>query len=205
MERLLLAWLALLAGPLLSFWLAREGRGRHVLQLLNLLAFLLVVVLVLWHVLPAFWRQGFMLGYVLLALGLFLPWLTEQVMHQLAHSTHRVTLVLAVSGLWLHSFMDGVGLSTEMSASTHGLLPLAVILHRLPVGLAVWVLVRGAFSLPMSVGVMLAMLAGTGLGFLFGERMLWLEHWPLFQGFQALAAGTLLHVVFHQPMSHRHG
>ncbi len=206
---LLLAWLALLAGPLLSLWLSRARHGRHLLQGINLAAFLAVVLLVLWHLLPDFWQQGFYAGFALLAVGLFLPWLTEKALHQLAHSTHLLTLVLAVAGLVLHSFMDGVGLSGQMSASSHGLLPLAVILHRLPVGIAVWALVRSAFSLPLTLLVFAGLLLATGIGFGFSEQAAWMEHALAFRAFQALAAGTLLHVVFHQPFhgheGHSHG
>lgn len=128
----------------------------------------------------------------------------------------RVLLVLALAGLALHAALDGAALLAHDLQDAAALadhaghaaaragaevptLALGVILHRLPLGLAVWWAVgqgphrRRAVALLSLVGV------ATVLGFVAGQQGL--AHLPLrgLAVFQALVAGALIHVVFQHP------
>ncbi len=110
---------------------------------------------------------------------------------------HQTALVLAMVGLASHGALDGVALAGV--GTTRPLVGVVVALHHLPVGLAVWWLIRPT----RGPAVALAVLAGIGAalfaGFLLGAP---LRH-ALESGgadlSQALFAAVLLHVVFHGP------
>ena len=78
-----------------------------------------------------------------LALGLMGPGWVEHRLENLARQAHSVALLLALVGIGLHGFTDGLALGQggHEHAGEH-MLPWAVVLHRLPVGLMVWFLIR---------------------------------------------------------------
>jgi zinc transporter ZupT len=80
---------------------------------------------------------------------------------------------------------------------------LAVILHRLPVGLALWYLVAPHFGVRAALAVLLLMCVATALGFNLGPA--WtaaLDGAPL-AWFQAFVAGSILHVIVYEPAHHQ--
>ena len=117
----------------------------------------------------------------------------------MARQVHAVTLVFGLTAIAIHAFADGLALGTDTGDSDHvNMLPMAVVVHRLPVGLTVWFLLRplyGRRAATAALGLMaVATMAGFGSG---GAVLTALESrgWGLFQ---ALVAGTLLHVVLHR-------
>ena len=88
---------------------------------------------------------------------------------------------------------------------SHGLsLALAVVVHRIPVALALWWLVRPRFGLRMALLITSVIASCSIVGFSTAH---WLSGWmqgPGLAAFQALVAGTLLHVVVGHG-SHAHG
>jgi uncharacterized membrane protein YraQ (UPF0718 family) len=82
-------------------------------------------------------------------------------------------------------------------------LPLAIVLHSIPVGMAVWWLLAPHFGATLPVVALAAMALGTVVGYRFGapiNALLGAEAWAWFQSF---VAGTILHVIFGRP--HLHG
>jgi uncharacterized membrane protein YraQ (UPF0718 family) len=96
--------------------------------------------------------------------------------------------------------MDGLvlGGGREGESHAHHMLPMAVILHRLPEGLMVWFLVRPLYGLPKALATLGMIAISTLAGFSLSELVAAsIEH----QGrglFQALVGGSLLHVVMHR-------
>ncbi len=165
--------------------------------------FVLVAIsgLVLLHVIPesmalAGWPA--ILGGLV---GLLVPTLIEHRLHGLARQAHMVALTVALVGIAFHAFVDGLALAESGgSAEEHGHpgLPLAVILHRLPVGLTIWLLLRPLYGMGAALATLGLIVLATVAGFFLGETA-WEGGGNQVRGiFQALVAGSLLHVVVHR-------
>jgi uncharacterized membrane protein YraQ (UPF0718 family) len=185
---LILALLALLSGPLFH-GLARS-RG---LALAGLDGFSCTAVagLVVAHGLPeAFARAGW-LSLLAALVGLVVPTLFERMRRHLAPRAHAAALGLALLGLALHAFADGSAIGSGNDS-----LSLAVVLHRLPVSLAVWMLLLGHLG-PVARGLaLLGLGAATAGGYFTGVALL--GDTLMFGLLEGLVSGSLLHVVFHR-------
>lgn len=188
--------LALLVGPLL-LRLSRRGRLLHAVDGFVVVAIMgLVVVEVLPH---AFAVAS---GWAVLAalLGLLLPERLEGLLQRAsrgaaAENVHAAALVLGVLGLGLHAAMDGAALH---HGAEDGSLALAVIVHRLPVGLAVWWLLEPAHGALRAAAALALVMTGTVGGFFAAEAADALAHQRALGLFEALVGGSLLHVVLHR-------
>ena len=198
--------LALALGPVL--YLAARARPRMI-RVLDLFVMISVTLLVAFEVVPGTYAEGGWWSVACLGIGALGPTLAERVAGTLRREAHLAALWLALVGLVLHAFADGAGLAPS-GTDAGTALSLAVVLHSIPVGLAVWWLVAPALGIGPAVGVIAAMcvatVAGyalaTGLGALLGPQAL--------ACIQALVAGFILHVVFGRPHldhghAHRHG
>lgn len=194
---LLLATLAaLLSGPLL-YTLARPRPA--LLALLD--GFLLVSIagLVLLEAVPGAFSSGGRWSLVFLALGLLGPSVLEAAMRRARREAHLATLLLALLGLVVHALGDGIALSSGGEPADAFALPLAVALHSVPVGLVVWWLLFPVFGTRAPALTIAAMCAATITGYAFGPALgaeLGSTGWAWFQ---ALVAGSILHVVFGRP------
>ncbi|MEY3012345.1 MAG: hypothetical protein RIT45_1080, partial [Pseudomonadota bacterium] len=142
MTWLLAGLLALLVGPLLLRW-SRRGRLLHAVD-----GFVVVAItgLVVIEVLPHAFDVAGGWAVAVAFLGLLLPARLEGVLERAsrgaaAESVHTAALGLGVLGLGLHAAMDGAALH---QGAYEGSLATAVVVHRLPVGLAVWWLIKPA-------------------------------------------------------------
>ena len=186
--------IALLIGPLAYRALTRRG---ELAAALDGFIFVTIGALVLLEALPEAVAAGGAWAWAFLLIGLFGPNLLEKLIHRAARQTHLVTLMIGGLGLVLHATADGAALG---AGSAHNpLLPLAVILHRLPVGLAVWWLLRPSFGAGTAAAVLALMLVGTVLGFGFGPQLVGAVDTTALAWFQAFVAGSILHVVFNKP------
>jgi len=189
----------LLAGPLLvrcfqaSPWTARA-----------LDAFILVAVsgLVFLHVLPHGLREGGAWAATATVAGLFLPLLAERAQHRTRSLTLSPALVMALGLLTVHGALDGAALAAPHQHADHGdILALAVVLHRLPAGLAIWWVARPRLGTEGAIAVVMVLVAGTTFGYTAGRT----GFDELFSGagwhiLQALLAGSLIHVIVHQSL-----
>lgn len=193
---LLLATLAALASGPLWYLLARRR-----LALLSFLdGFVLVSIsgLVLLEVLPEAFADGGWWSLGFLALGLLGPTLLEHGLARARRSAHLAALGLAIVGLVLHSVGDGAALVAE-NAHTHGALGLAIAIHSVPVGLVVWWLLYPVFGAWLPALALLAMCVGTVAGYVFGVSVAALLGTDGWAWFQAVIAGSILHVIFGRP------
>ena len=195
MTLLLLSIATLLLGP----WVYRLWSRGHVLTS-AVDGFVLVAIsgLVLFLVLPetvvngGWWALAWAVGG---ALG---PTLTEHAFHGLERRTHNAALMLGLVGIGFHGILDGAALSGGPVVAGGLTLPLAIILHRFPVGLAIWWLVRPSFGTRAASSVIGLVILTTVAGYGFGPILL--EHASLraVAWFEAFVAGALVHVVVHR-------
>ena len=190
--------LAPVAGALLYGWLHNRPYG---VRVVDGIMFVAVPALVLWQVVPHVWASHGVLAIGLFVLGIATPALIERLSHRLAPHTDNLALLAGLSGLSLHAFLEGAAL---VSKALH--IGLAVILHRIPVGLTVWWLLRPRHGFGgASLGIA-AILVATVAGYAAGARFFGDGHSSAGL-YQAFVGGSLLHVVFHQSRrdhSHKH-
>jgi len=182
------------AGPLLYGLLHDHPRAQRAV---DGFVYVSVPVLVALQVLPAAWehRSPLMLGAA--AAGLLVPTALERMSHALHRHTDTLALLVGLSGLLLHTLLEGAALvpGPEGVPVAFGL---AVILHQMPVGLVLWWLLRpryGAVAAACGVG---SIVVGTLVGYGLGLEVLGAVHGEGAELYQALVAGSLMHVVFHQ-------
>ena len=198
---LIAALAAPVAGPVLYGLLHDHPKA---VRLVDGFVYLAVPALVAWQVLPFAWEQRSVLAIAAVATGLVVPQAMERVSRLLEHHTDHLALLVGLSGLVVHALLEGAAFAPGSEAVAVPF-ALAVILHRVPVGLVIWWLIRPRYGVPpASAGVgllVLATLAGYGVG---GE-FLGDAHGTGIELYQAFVSGSLVHVVFHQGRhDHRH-
>jgi hypothetical protein len=204
---LALALAALVAGATLAALLARATRLFAALD-----GFVLAVVagLCAGSLLPDALGLLGTWAIPLAIVGFLGPLLAERRLHRHQPGETPVVLLGALAALLVHEALDGVGLAVDGShshgvveaahdhheaAATGGSLTLAILAHRLPVGLLVWWSVEPTLGRRAMIAVLGAMAAATTGGFFLAER---LEAFAQGSGagvVHALLAGALLHVV----------
>lgn len=154
--------------------------------------FLVVTIcgVVLLRVFPEVLREGGVFTVALLAAGLVGPTMVERAFHRAARKAHIATLAFALAGMGVHAALDGAALVSE------GHLPLAVVLHRLPVGLTVWWLVR-PIAARAGFAVLGMIAAMTVVGYVAAPAVSRIDHHAL-AWLEAIVAGSVLHVVLHR-------
>lgn len=196
---LLLATLAaLLAGPLIY---ALAQRRPSLLAFLDGFVLVSIAGLVLLEVVPGAFVDGGLWSGAFLLMGLLGPTLFEHLLSRARRGAHIAALALAILGLVLHSMADGAALSplSGEGLHRHDALALAVAIHSIPVGLVVWWLMAPVFGALLPSLAIGAMCAGTLAGYRYGltlNEVLGAQAWAWFQ---ALVAGSILHVVFGRP------
>jgi hypothetical protein len=106
-----------------------------------------------------------------------------------------------------HALLDGVALIDGDEAHGHGgghdaglsALAVAVLLHRLPYGLALWLNGRERLGRGRALAVLGALAAGTVVGAVVGDQLLTPSTARAFALVQAFAAGAVLHVLLEAP------
>jgi len=191
--------LPLIAGPLLVRGLQASPWTARALD-----AFILVAVsgLIFLHVLPHGIHEGGTLAVIAAVVGLFLPLLAERAQHKTQSLRLSPALVMALGLLAIHGMLDGVALAAPHQHADHGeLLALAVVLHRLPAGLAIWWVARPRLGTQGAIAVVLVLIVGTTLGYVAGRvGMDELFHGSAWHIVQSLLAGSLIHVIVHQSL-----
>lgn len=177
------------------------------LLLSTLDGFVLVAVtgLTLLYILPHSILIGGWPALILSFIGLLAPTLIEHKYHRLAHQAHTVTLILAILGMSLHGFIDGLALINHgTAAGDHAVaLPWAVILHRLPEGITVWWLIRPQYGSRKAIVTLVFISLITIFGFSFWDSLQPSVENQWIAAFQSLIAGSLLHVIFHRATPHK--
>lgn len=215
MTTFLLSTVALLIGPLIYAWGRRRGAVRDVLD-----GFILVTIagIVCAYIIPNAFAAGGRLSLLFLAIGLLFPIVIEKTFERAMHYAHTFVVVLAALGLVVHALIDGIallpGIDSHGGDTGDGLFPssstvfdnklaLGVILHRIPIGMAIWWSVRPAFGTAAAIGTFALLIAATAAAFFFGTPVVEIAERSELAWFQAFVAGSLVHVVAFG-VSHEH-
>lgn len=193
---LLASCLALLIGPLFYRYFA-SGSGLQ--KGLDGFIFVSLGGLVLIHILPELLEHGGLLAIVFVILGLWGPTASERLFHRYSEITHNFALFLGISGLLLHTITDGSAMVLAQNEGNSILLALGVILHRLPVGFAIWWILKPHLGARWTLVIFGAIMLFTSIGYFASEQLL--SHMSIDKTvyLQAFVTGSILHVVLHQP------
>ena len=195
---LVVSLLALGIGPVLHQLARVKGT---MLAALDGFVYVTIGGLVLLHIIPESYELAGWWTLVALLAGLVGPGLVEHWLRGMARQAHAAALLLALVGIGVHGFTDGLALGHARGDHEHHMLPLAIVLHRVPVGLAVWFLSRPVYGVRVALGLLVLIGTATVLGFVLGEAAVGGLANQGLGLFQALVAGSLLHVVVHRSYS----
>ena len=190
---------ALALGPLI-YWLAT--RAERLFALLDGFIVVAVLGLALLEIIPLGVGLAGWPALIAVGAGLLLPNLLERRLD--SERARRAAAWLALIGMVFHAGADGLALAGSHVHSHSHAMEWAVILHRIPVGLAVWWMLTtpresgGGLHGQRAALAMLALLAfATVIGFVLGSTSAVLERAAIFGVFEAFVGGLLLHVVSH--------
>lgn len=157
--------------------------------------------------------HGWLAGLPLLGAGMALLWLVSRYVypvcpscshthqHELCEATlHGFALPMVVAAS-LHAFLDGVGIAAAYQESAEGLgtaVMVGVLLHKVPEGVALGVMLRAALRSRLAA---LALCAAAEAATFLGALLYLLAGPPLGSGWPgyalALAGGSFLYLGFH--------
>jgi hypothetical protein len=184
----ILSTAALLLGPIIY---AAAGEHRISRRLLDALIVVSIGFIIVAHIIPAALQQGGNLAIIVIVLGIVFPMLLERLFKKATDAAHLVIVALAAFGLLTHALVDGVALLPQSGEN----LAYAIVLHRLPVGMALWWAVRPNFGTTISIIVFALVILATAAGYLVGETIIEVADMRTIAMFQAFVSGSLIHVV----------
>jgi hypothetical protein len=173
-------------------------RRARVLTALDGFVLAAVGLLVVAHILPAAIGAGGWMAVLAAVLGLAAPLVLEHLAGHHHERAHGLVLWIAVAGLLLHAAVDGVALAGGADRGGDSTLAQAVLLHRLPVGIALWWLIRPGRGAGVAAAVLIAVGVATLTGFFLSEPLTAPLGGSQVAVFQAFVAGSLLHVLVHR-------
>ena len=191
---LLLSIVLLFIGPILYQWLRKGGL---VAKAFDTLVVAVLVVLMAFLLIPESWSE---LGYWSIALmfaGYLVPGVLEHLIKRAAHTLHIASLLLALAGLAAHAMLDGAALTVSNSPGISNL-PLAVVLHRIGVGMMLWMMVQPAFGRRAAFSVLGFVALATLAGYQLSEVVLGLEGAFALSVVQAVIIGMIGHSLIHR-------
>ncbi|MEE8408514.1 MAG: hypothetical protein V3T05_02820 [Myxococcota bacterium] len=188
---------ALGVGPA-AFRLFRRSDTRRTRITLEVLIVVAVGGGVVFSILPESVSEVGWMAILPLICGLLGPTLIERWLRSFEGGAHVLVRIIVVSGLAVHAFSDGIALAMPSSNGEEVIaLPMAVVLHRFPVGLVVWWLVRPTHGIRVALIVLAVIGMSTIVGFVTGGIVAVHVQGQVMALFQAWVAGSLLHVVVH--------
>lgn len=199
---LVLSIVALILGPFVYVLGQRWPNAR---QILDGFIFITIAGIVCVHIIPPAIHTGGALTFLFLGFGLVFPLIVERSFSQSHERAHVFIVILAAVGLAVHATIDGIALLPlgDLQSLTRGPwdflfgneLAVSVILHRLPVGMAIWWSIRSGFGTSYAVAAFALIIAATAAAYFLGEPVASLAHTRGIAWFQAFVAGSLVHIV----------
>jgi len=199
---LIVALAAPVLGPILYATL--HGQDRAV-RLVDRFVYVAVPALVAWQVLPFAIDQRSAVVIVAVVAGLLIPTVFERASRSMERHADDLAIAVGLSGLVIHAALEGAAFA-PLGAPVDPAFGLAVVLHRVPVGLIIWWLLRPRHGIPAAAAGVGSLVVATLLGVILGGELLGAGHGPGAKLYQAFVSGSLMHVVFHQGRhDHNHG
>ena len=189
---------ALLLGPMV-YTVGR--RNRIVRQVLDGFIFITIAGIVTVHIIPEALSGGGNLSIAFLLLGIAFPMLLEKGLHESFHAAHGLILALAALGLIIHSVLDGIAL---LPSQKHDL-AYAVILHRVPIGMAIWWSLRPNLGLSAAIAAFAMIIIATTASFVIGAPVAEFAEASSIAWLQAFISGSLIHIVAFGVSHDHHG
>ncbi len=194
---LLISLLAFALGPVLY---ALADRARASLAALDGFVMIAVSGLALVHIIPHAVASAGPWAIGVAFAGFIGPGLVEHRLERAARQTHTAALIVALAGLTIHEFFDGVGLAGAFYGEDGvSLLAVAVVLHRLPIAITIWWLLAPTRGRRVAGLVLCALGAATVLGYVSVDMVAGSMDARWLGLLEALISGSLLHVVVHRP------
>jgi zinc transporter ZupT len=195
---------AALAAPVIGPVLYGGLHGHpKAVRLVDGFVYLAVPLLVAWQIVPFAWEDRSLLVPLVVVAGVLLPSLCERASHAFEAHTDNFAIIVGLSGLALHALLEGAAFGPGGTVGTA--FGLAVILHRIPVSLVIWWLIRPRHGTWAAVAGVATIVLATLVGYLLAAGMDSGQHGIGVEYYQAFVSGTLMHVVFHQGRhDHRH-
>ena len=185
---LALSILALLLGPVI-YGLSQKNRVAR--QVLDGFIFITIAGIICVNIIPEALAVGGTLAVIFLVVGIAFPVVMEHGFRGALHEAHVVVLILAALGLIIHATIDGIALLPAQGSD----LAHAVILHRLPVGMAIWWSLRPSLGTSVAVAAIVTISIATALSYLLGAPMVELAEAKSLALIQAFVSGSLIHIV----------
>lgn len=173
------------------------SRSGFVARAFDSLIIAVLVILMAFLLIPESWAE---LGYWSLALilaGYLVPGLLEQLIKKAAHTFHVVSLLLALSGLALHAMLDGAALTMD-HGGTASSLSVAIVLHRIGVGMMLWFMVQPVLGKRAAFGVLGFVTLATIGGYLLSETILGFDEGAAMSIIKAFIIGMIVHSLVHR-------
>jgi hypothetical protein len=188
-------------GPFLFLLGERHRSTRQALD-----GFILIIIagIVCLHIVPEAWRVAGWISLMFLGFGLVFPSLLEAVFSMALSRAHGFVVAVAAVGVVVHAAIDGIALIPLAEADGINQLAVGVIVHRLPVGMAIWWVVRPRFGNLAAVVTFLIVIGATGASYFLGAGLMGVVESVGLACFQSFVAGSLVHVALFG-MSHDHG
>lgn len=184
----LLSTIALLLGP---FIYAMGRRNATTERLLDAFVILAIAWIVGVHIVPEVIATGGVAAVAFIAIGMAFPFVLRRIFH-LASSQMRFTLLsLAATALALHAIIDGIALLPAMGDP----LSIAVILHRLPIGMAIWWTFRPAIGRTAAITAFVILIAATAFSYFLADPVVDMLESRTLAYFQAFVSGSLIDLV----------
>jgi hypothetical protein len=185
---LILSIAALLLGPVIY----SAGRENPLAKrVLDAIVVLTIAAIIGFDVIPEALQHGGSLAIIVILLGLAFPLVLERLFRKATDTAHLLVVALAALGLLIHAIIDGIALLPESG----DFLAHAVVLHRLPVGMAIWWAVRPNFGKTATVIVFTLIGLATAAGYFVGDSIIELTEARTLAMLQAFVSGSLIHVV----------
>ncbi len=185
---LILSTIALILGPVVYSFGQNYDIARRVLHGLVVLT---IAVIISFNIIPEALKHGGSQAIVVIILGIAFPVLLERLFRKATDTAHLVIVAIAASGLLIHAIVDGVALLPESGTG----LAHAVVLHRLPVGMALWWAVRPSYGVGVTVTMFALIFLATAAGYFVGETIIEVAEAKTLAMLQAFVSGSLIHVV----------
>ena len=186
------------------------------------LLFVTIAGIVVVHIVPDVYGVAGITAMMFMLAGVALAFFVERWPNIGNGNRYTWIVILGAIGLILHATMDGIALlptdhlegldahghdehghddndehahESGFSALLDNHLALGVILHRIPVGMAIWWTVRPHLGKTVAIGALAIIAVATSAAYILGEPVLELMEAKSVAYFQAFVAGTLLHVI----------
>lgn len=184
----LLSTIALLLGPVIYALGRRNATAERLLDAFVIVAIAWIVGV---HIVPEVIATGGVAAVGLIAVGMAFPFVLRRIFH-LASSQMRFTLLsLAATALALHAIIDGIALLPAMGDP----LSVAVILHRLPIGMAIWWTFRPAIGRTAAITAFVILIGATAFSYFLADPVVDMLESRTLAYFQAFVSGSLIDLV----------